>query len=234
MKGTLINTATVTAGAAVGYTVGRFLPPSYQQVAIEGVGLVVSLIGVKMFFASKNAVISVAAIALGGMIGAGLGIAPALANFADWMKTTLGGGGHFTDAIITTTVLYCVGPMTLLGCLQDGIEGKTELLIVKSTLDGITAIFFTATMGPGVFVTALILLLLQGSLTLLARRLQQLAKDENMIAEASAVGGALMLAIGLGVLGIKKIHAETYLPALILAPAFAALAEAVQKRRKGS
>jgi uncharacterized membrane protein YqgA involved in biofilm formation len=231
MRGTLLNTATVAAGATAGLLTGRFVPPDYKSVALEGLGLVVVLIGVRMFLQSRNPIIGVASIAFGGIIGACIGIPHALAVFAEWCRQILGGTGHFNEALITTSVLFCVGPMTLLGCLQDGLENKIELLAVKSTLDGIGAFFFAATLGSGVLVTTVVVLVVQGSITLAARRMQRFAKDEELMAEATATGGALMLGIGLGLLSIKSMHIETYLPAVILAPLFVLVSRRVVARR---
>ena len=234
MRGTLLNTATVTVGAGLGLAAHNVIPPSYEPVVIEGLGLVVCLFGIKMFFSSKNPLISVAAIALGGLIGVWMGIAPALDIFAEWVRHRVGGGSSFNEGLITSFVLFCVGPMTLLGCLQDGIEGKIEILSVKSALDGFASIFLAAALGWGVMVTALILLLFQGTLTLLARSLQKVAADEELLGEESAVGGAMMLGIGIGLLGLKKMRVETYLPALVLAPAFTLLARQVRSQRTAS
>jgi len=230
IRGTLINTATVAIGALSGIFLGRGIPSDYQHVALNGLGLVVCLIGVKMFFQSKNAVIVIAAMAIGGILGAAMGIAPGLDHMAEFVRQRFGGGSTFNEGLITASVLFCVGPMTLLGCLQDGIEGKIELLAIKSTLDGIAAFFLAATLGNGVLVTALVVLVIQGLLTLAARRLQNLAQDEEVIAEASAVGGALMLGIGLGLLGIAKLSMATYLPSLALAPLFTVAARRFERR----
>ncbi len=229
IRGTLLNTATVAVGALSGMALGHGIPSDFQQVALSGLGLVVCLIGVKMFFQSKNAVIVIAAMSLGGILGAALHISPGLELFAETARQRFGGGGTFNEGLITASVLFCVGPMTLLGCLQDGIEGKIELLAVKSTLDGIAAFFLAATLGSGVLVTALVVLLVQGTLTLAARPLQSFAKDEKLVAEATAVGGALMLGIGLGLLNIGKLSMATYLPSLVLAPAFALVAQKFEK-----
>jgi uncharacterized membrane protein YqgA involved in biofilm formation len=110
--------------------------------------------------------------------------------------------------------------MTLLGCIQDGLEGKSDLLALKSTLDGIGAVFFAATLGPGVLVTALVILVFQGILTWLAKPLSAISKDEDLLAEATGAGGAIMLAIGFSLTGIKSIPTAHYLPALFLAPLF--------------
>jgi uncharacterized membrane protein YqgA involved in biofilm formation len=230
IRGTLLNTATVLIGSVSGYELGKGIPSEYQQVALSGLGLVVCLIAVKMFFESKNAIIVIASVAIGGILGQAMHIAPALAAFAEAVRQRFGGGGTFNEGLITTSVLFCVGPMTLLGCLQDGIEGKIELLAVKSTLDGISSFFFAAALGAGVIVTAFVVLVVQGALTLAARPLHRFAKDAQLISEATAVGGALMLGIGLGLLHMANLSMETYLPSLVLAPLFVLAARRFEKR----
>lgn len=221
MRGTLLNTATVGVGAGLGLLLGKYVPPACESVAIEGLGLVVSLIAVRMFMQSRNVIIVVVAMAAGGVIGVLLGITPLLAGFAEWARVRLGSGGRFDEALITTSVLYCVGPMTILGCIQDGVEGNYELLATKSVLDGISAVFFAATLGAGVLVTAVVVLVVQGSLTLLSKPLRKVLNQQEPIQEATAAGGAMILGIGISLLNLKTLHMETYLPALILAPLLA-------------
>jgi uncharacterized membrane protein YqgA involved in biofilm formation len=232
MRGTVLNTATVAAGASLGMLVGAHVPPSYQEVAMSGLALVVFGIGVKMFLQSKNAVVVLAAIALGGVLGTAMGISGGLENLSEWTRQRLGGGSHFNEGLITCSVLFCVGPLTLLGCIQDAIDGNIELLAVKSTLDGIGAFFFAAALGAGVLVSALFVLLFQGLLTLLARPLKAVAKDEDIIAAATGTGGILMMAIALGILSIKSLPTANYVPALILGPLFAVAARKITKRRQ--
>jgi len=230
MRGTLLNTATVAVGGGFGMLVGSHVPPAYQEIAMSGIGLVVLGIGMKMFFQSKNVIIVLASIALGGVIGTLLGIAGGLEHLSEWLRQSLGGGSHFHEGLITCTVLFCVGPLTLLGCIQDGIEGNYELLAVKSTLDGISAFFFAAALGAGVLVSALLVLIIQGAITLFARNLKSLAKDDELINEASATGGILLLSTALGLLAIKSLPTANYLPAIILAPFFVVAARKLSRR----
>jgi uncharacterized membrane protein YqgA involved in biofilm formation len=232
MRGTVLNTATVAAGASLGMLVGAHVPPSYQEVAMSGLGLCVAAIGVKMFLQSKNAVVVLAAIALGGVVGTALGISGGLENLSEWARQRLGGGSHFNEGFITCSVLFCVGPLTLLGCIQDGIEGNIELLTVKSALDGIAAFFFAAALGAGVLVSALFVLVFQGLITVLARQLKPIAKDEDIIAAATGTGGIMMMAIALSVLSVKKMPVADYIPALILGPLFAVAARKLTVARK--
>lgn len=205
-------------GAAIGVAIGQLLPSDLLGIALAGLGLVTIGIGVKLFLASRNVLVVALAVGVGGVIGTLIGVDLAIEVFAESARQLLGGGGTFNEAVITTSVLFCVGPMTLLGCIQDALEGKIELLAIKSVMDGIAAVFFAATLGPGVFVTAFVVLIFQGAITLAARPMHKLVQDQDFIAETTAVGGPILMSIGLGLANIKKLPSENFLPALLLAP----------------
>ncbi len=223
MPGTLLNTATVLVGSLIGLGLGSQIPEAYLGVALTGLGMVNIGMGVKMFLETKNILVLAIAVGLGGILGAMLGINAGLDQFAEWARQSLGGGETFNDGLITASVLFCIGPMTLLGCIQDGLERKSDLLALKSTLDGIASVFLAATLGIGVLVSAAVVLVLQGLLTLLAKQLAPLAKDPEYLAEVTAVGGVLLMMIGLTLAEVKKLSTATYLPALILAPILVAV-----------
>ncbi len=220
MRGTLLNTATVALGAALGLAVGQAIPDSFKEVALHGLGLVTCGIGIKMFLQARNPLVAAVAIAGGGVLGMALGVHTGIESLAEWSKERLGQGetGSFAQGVITSFVLFCVGPMTLLGCMQDALEKKIELLALKSTMDGIAAIFLAAALGAGVLLTAALMLIFQGLLTLGARYLQPISDDAEALAELSATGGAILLGTGLGLLEIKDLHTANYLPAIFLAP----------------
>ena len=228
MRGTLLNTATVAAGSTVGLLVGKAIPGTYQTVALHGLGLVTCGIGMKMFLQGKNPLIPALAIAGGGVLGLALGIHQGIELVAEWCKAHLGqsGANHFSEGLVTSFVLFCIGPMTLLGCIQDALEKKIELLSLKSTLDGIASIFLAALYGAGVLVTAALVLIFQGTLTLSAKVLRPVAENERMLSETTAVGGAIMMATGLGLLEIANLKPANYLPAILIAP----IAVAVEQR----
>src|SRR4051812_7049061 len=230
MRGTLLNTATVLAGATIGHFVGRGIPLDYQTIALSGLGLVTVGMGIKLFLGGKNILIVALAVALGGILGLALGLQSGLDSFAEWAKVRLGGGGHFTEAVITSSVLYCVGPMTLLGCIQDGLEKKIDLLALKSTMDGIAAIFLAAAMGAGVLLTAFLVLIFQGGLTLLAEPLRPLAEDAEVLGELSGAGGAILLGTGIGLIGLANLQTANYLPAIFLAPLLVLASRRLPKR----
>ncbi|MCB0826510.1 MAG: DUF554 domain-containing protein [Armatimonadetes bacterium] len=218
-RGTILNTITVIVGSLIGLAIGNALPSDAQTLVQNSFGFITMLIGVSMFLKGKNVLITLTAIAVGGILGMVLGISAGLDWIADQLKTFAQGESRFNEGLITATILYCVGPMTLLGCLQDALERKIELLSIKSMLDGITSIFFAATMGVGVLFSAIIVLVFQGLLTLLAGLLRPMAKKPEYLDEISAVGGVMMVSIGLGLAGIKDFPTEQLLPALFIAPA---------------
>ena len=231
MRGTLLNAVCVAVGAAIGLLVRSSAPEALMSVALQGLGLVTMGIGFKMFLEGKNVLIVAFSVAIGGVVGHLLGIQEGLGQLADWAKTSAGslGTGRFQEALVTTTVLFCVGPMTLLGCLEDALENKIDLLALKSVMDGISSVFFAALLGPGVLVTAVVVLVFQGMLTLLARYLKPVADNPALLSEIVATGGALMIAIGLGLAEIVRIPAATYLPALVLAAVLAAVVQRMPK-----
>jgi uncharacterized membrane protein YqgA involved in biofilm formation len=231
MRGTLLNTATVAVGATVGLLAGKLIPASYQQVALTGLGLVTVGMGVRMFLKTHNTLVPAVSIAVGGILGLALGIHAGIDGFASWAKSHLGGDlGRFNEGLITSFVLFCIGPMTLLGCMEDALEKKIELLALKSTMDGIAAVFLAAAFGAGVLVTAGLLFVFQGLLTLLAARLKPLADNPLMLDELTAAGGAILMGIGIGLIGLKDLHTANYLPALAIAPLVALGFSKVERR----
>ncbi|MBS1717690.1 MAG: DUF554 domain-containing protein [Armatimonadetes bacterium] len=219
MKGTLYNTATVLVGSVIGWRLGNSVPVQYQQMALHGLGLLTAGMAIRMFLPAKQIVLMAAAIALGGVIGELLGIQHAIGTFSEWARIHLGGeSGKFNEGLITTSVLFCVGPMTLIGCLEDGIEGKSELLMLKGTMDGVGAFFFAAALGAGVVVTSAVVLVVQGSLTLLARPMRRFAEDRELLDESAAIGGLILMGTALGLLEIKSLPTANYLPGLFILP----------------
>jgi uncharacterized membrane protein YqgA involved in biofilm formation len=218
MKGTILNTTTVVAGSIVGLLIGKLISPEAKHIAMDGLAIVTMGIGIKMFFGSKNVLIAAFSIAFGGILGLLFHIQYGIDHLAEWVKTSVGGGGTFTEGLVSSFVLFCVGPLTLLGCIQDGLEGKSELLSLKSTMDGVCAIFLAATLGIGVLFSAAFMLVFQMAITFAARPLSFLRTDPDLLAELEGVGGPIMVAIGLSVLEIKKFPTANYLPALVLAP----------------
>jgi uncharacterized membrane protein YqgA involved in biofilm formation len=173
--------------------------------------------GTKMFLSSRNPLIPIGSLIGGGLLGHLLGIQSAIDALGSWAEQATGGGEGFAAVFVATSILFCVGPMTLLGCLEDGLEGRFHLLAIKSILDGISALFFAAASGPGVLLSAGTVLLVQIPLTLGARSLRFLSEKRSILDEMTAAGGLILMAIALGLLELKSLPTADFIPALALA-----------------
>lgn len=221
MTGTLVNMATVVVGAGVGMALGRRMPERLQEIIFQALGLVVCAIGISMTLESNNMIISVVSISLGAATGHLLGIEKGLNRLAEWTRRKVRiGGQRFTEGVVGATLLYCVGSMTILGAFEDGLGEYPTLLYTKSVIDGISAVALASVAGVGVLFSIVPLLLYQGALTLCAEWLSPLLND-GMIAEMTAVGGLMLMGIGLTLLRIKEVRTADMLPALIYAPLLA-------------
>lgn len=226
--GTALNTGTVIAGTTVGLIFGRLIPESLQRTIQIAVGLFVIVIGMQMALKTRNPLVLLVSVLIGVVAGELLRIDAGLQALARWAEQRTrrdGQPGRVSLAFITTTLIFCVGPLTVLGSFLDGTRGDITLLAIKSTLDGVTSIVFAATLGWGVYLSALSVLIVQGTLTLIAVLVHAGLSDLET-AELTAAGGIAVLAIGLGLLDIKAIKVANFLPALIVAPLLAALLHA--------
>jgi uncharacterized membrane protein YqgA involved in biofilm formation len=212
-------------GGLLGLLAGSHFPIEYKSLAQSAIGLGTLAMGVKMFLATRNLLIPLGSLIAGGLLGHALGIQAGMDTLGAWARDALGGGSTFQEAFVTTSLLYCVGPMTLLGCLEEGLEGKVHLLSVKSILDGVSSAFFAAALGAGALLSAGTVLVVQAPLTLGARRLRFLEERRAILDETSASGGLMLMAIGLGLMEIKRLPTADFLPALLLAAIAAALLE---------
>jgi hypothetical protein len=207
-----------------------------RETVMHGVGLVTLVVGVHLTLETQNILIVLLSVVIGGILGEWWRIAAGLERASEWLRmrvaSRLGdrdGGrrmGRFSEGFVTASLVFCVGPMTILGAIQDGLSGDFSLLAIKSVLDGFTAMAFASTLGVGVLFSILTLLVYQGGITLLAGVADQIL-TAPMIAEMTATGGVLILAIGLLLLDIKRIRVANLLPALVIAPAIVALLTAL-------
>ena len=226
--GTLLNTATVTAGAAIGLTVGRVIPASLQQAIRLAVGLFVTVYGIQLTFKTRNPLILLLSVLIGVALGEALRLDDGVQALGRWAERRTQRGGEprrVSLAFVTTSLLFCVGPLTILGSFLDGTKGDITVLAIKSTLDGVSSIVFAATLGWGVLLSALSVLIVQGSLTLIAV-LAHVGLSDLETAELTAAGGLIVLAIGLGLLEVKSIKVANFLPSLVAAPLLAAVVHA--------
>ncbi len=218
MLGTIINTAAIIMGGALGLLFGHTLPEKMKLTLIQGIGLAVLLIGGSMALQTKNALVVIASLVIGGVIGELIDIELRLKNFGSWMENKIGSNqdGRFTKAFVSTSLIFCVGAMAIMGAIESGLKGNHTILIAKSMLDGISAIVFASSMGIGVLAAAIPVFLYQGLITLAAGLLQGVI-SQPIITEMSATGGLLIFGIGLNILEIKEIKVGNLMPGIFVA-----------------
>jgi hypothetical protein len=225
MVGTFVNTACILLGGFLGVLLGSKLKDNLKQTVVSGLGLFTLAYAVSLFLVTQNALIVLGSIVIGILLGEWWRIEDGLT----WLGTRLeskvnkGNGGavgsaRFIKGFLTSTLLFLIGPMAILGSIQDGLTGDFNTLLIKSVLDGFTAMAFASTLGVGVIFSAVPVLLYQGSITLLAQQVQKFATPE-MMNELSATGGVILAGLAISsILEIKKIRTGNFLPALIIAP----------------
>lgn len=215
------------AGTALGRLVGGRLPVGVQARVLAGLGLVTLVIGMDNALAWRNTspLYVLGAVLLGGLIGEAIGIEARLQALGDSLQSRFR-GDRLAEAFFTASLLFCVGPLAVLGSIQDGLTGNIETLATKSLLDGFAAIALSASLGPGVAFAAVTILLYQGALTLGAGLFADVLTGEALAALTSA-GGVLILGISLRLLDLKDVKVGNFLPALVLAPALVVLVKAL-------
>jgi uncharacterized membrane protein YqgA involved in biofilm formation len=224
MTGTLLNTAAVIVGGTLGTFLRARFPDRVRQMVMWGAGLISLVIGLQMSLSSRNILIVLGSLLTGGIVGELARLHDRLNRLGDLLQAKLSAekDSTFSKGFVTASLVFCVGPMTILGSIQDGLSGDYQLLAMKSILDGFAALAFAASMGWGVLFAALTVLLYQGGLTIGASLVKALL-TEPMVAEMTATGGTLILAIGLNLLDVAAIRVANFLPALVIAPALVAL-----------
>lgn len=222
--GTIINVIAVLIGGGIGTLVGARLPEGIRTTAMSAIGVVTLLIGVQNFFETDNPLIPLVSVVLGLVVGEVVGIERGLRRLGDTLERRFSKGeSPVSRAFVTTSLLFCVGPLTVLGSLEDGLTGDYDLLALKSVLDFIAALTFASVLGWGVLLSAGTVLLVQGSLTLGAGFVEPVV-TEAMVAAATATGGVLIFSLGLTLLDLKEVRVANMLPALLLAPLIVAAA----------
>ena len=229
MTGTVINVITVVAGGTLGTLLGERLPSRIRSIIMQGVGLVTLAVGMSMAITTKNFLLVLLSIVIGGMLGEWWRLEERLDEAGKWLETRAArfpvlARGEFTKGFVTASLVFCVGPMTVLGSIQDGLSGDYTLLAIKSVLDGFSALAFAASMGMGATFSAVTVLVYQGILTLGASLFENILTDA-MITEMTATGGVMILGIGLLLLEIKRVRVANFLPALAIVPLLVALWE---------
>ena len=227
MVGTWMNIAAVLAGSGLGLFVGRRVPERLARFSTTAIGLVTVVLGVKLALETENVLVLLLSLVVGGAIGTALGLEDRLENLGEAIERRFPklARGSIPQGFVTASLLFCVGPLALIGAIRDGLYGDWQLLGIKSVMDGISSIVLVAGLGPGVFFSALVILVYQGGISLAARSFSGVAISASspLLAELDAVGGVILLAIALKLLDLRDLRAGNLLPALAFAPAFAVL-----------
>lgn len=230
MTGTIINILTVLLGGMIGVLAGNRLPKRVQETVMAGLGLMTGVIGISMALTSVNVLIPLFSVLTGGIIGELMGIERHLNRLGQWLEDRFGhrlgqgkvAGWSVTRGFVTASLVFCIGPMTILGSIQDGLLGDYKLLAIKSMLDGFAAIPFAATLGPGVLLSAVSIGVIQGGIAgiamLLGDSFGAVSRATPWVIELTATGGVLIMGISLILLDLKQVRVANLLPAIAIAP----------------
>ncbi|MEM7649790.1 MAG: DUF554 domain-containing protein [Cyanobacteria bacterium P01_A01_bin.70] len=234
-SGTWINVATVLIGSGLGLLLRHRLPVAMQQIITQAVGLLTLVIGFAMsrsLFEVEagpidGVILGLLALVMGGLLGEWWQVEKKLMAIGEALKAQVKGGGRFTEGFVAASLLFCIGPMTIIGSLNNGLAGDNTLLTLKSAMDGLASIALTSTYGTGVGFSAITVLLIQGGLSLLAGMLATSLTDpatDPHVLLTTGIGGMMIIGLGFSLLEIAKIRVASFLPALALGPVVVAIA----------
>ncbi|MEO1210688.1 MAG: DUF554 domain-containing protein [Cyanobacteria bacterium J06638_20] len=228
-SGTWINILTVCLGTFLGLLLSNRLPPNMQRIITQGLGLITLFIGFSMANALTEAnagvvdgvIVGLLTLVIGGLLGEWWALEEKLAGLGNWLKRRFKGKGRFTEGVVAASLLFCIGPLSLIGSLDNGLRGDNTLLVLKATMDGLASIALTSTYGVGVGFSSLALLVYQGGISLAADALTQVLPDPEtspIVLLITGVGGLMILGIGFSLLEVSKIRVASFLPAPLVAP----------------
>jgi len=223
MTGTIINFLTIIGGGFLGLFLGNRFSEKIRLTIMNGLGLFTMLYGIRLFTETKNAMVVLISLVIGILLGEWIGIEDRLNNLGIWLekkfnKAKNADSNRFIKGFLTTSLLYCIGPMAILGSIQDGLTGDFNTLGIKAIIDGISAIAFASSLGIGVLFSSFIVFVYQGVITLLAAQLQFILTDV-MLFEVNALGGIMLVGLAISnLLEIRKIRVANFLPGFIIIP----------------
>lgn len=216
MTGTIVNAGAVIAGSLIGLLIKSKLPERFVTTVFQVIGLFSAFLGISMALNTKKPMILALSLILGALLGEWIQIEKQINRLAEKLKKKIKFvNNQFSEGIITAFLIYCVGSIAILGCIEDGLGKPPILLLTKSMLDGVASIMLAASLGIGVLFSAAPLILFQGAITLSARYAQGFF-TESLVNEITAVGGILLIGLGLSLMDVKKLKIINILPALLM------------------
>lgn len=220
LTGTIVNGLAIILASLIGLLVRR-IPEQMKQTIMQAIALAVIVLGIGMSLESEQFLIVIASLVIGGIIGEKINIEGGLNRVGVWLERRLGAKeeGSIAKAFVTTTLIYVVGAMAILGALDSGLRGDHAVLYTKSMLDGFSAIIFTSTLGIGVIFSAIPVMLYQGGIALLATQINQFVPEivmNSFITEMTATGGVMIIAIGLNIAGLLQVRVANLLPSIAI------------------
>ncbi|HOO60189.1 MAG TPA: DUF554 domain-containing protein [Candidatus Mcinerneyibacteriales bacterium] len=216
--GSLINAAAVIAGSLFGLFIGKKYPENIRLIVMDGVGLASLFLGLSMALKSHDALIVIFSLLIGGVLGELLSLQKRLEHLTRRMGRNTEDAGLFSQGLLTAFLIFCMGSMTIVGAIEEGINGERSLLLTKSILDAFTSVALASTFGIGVLFSFVPLLLFQGGITLTASLSRGLFSDV-LVANLTGTGGLMIIGLGLNILNIRQIKVLNYIPALLIAAA---------------
>jgi uncharacterized membrane protein YqgA involved in biofilm formation len=225
--GTIINALLIIVGSGAGLFIGSKLNEKIKTTIIAGIGLFTLALGVKMFLDAGNAIVVLLGLIIGGLVGEWLKVEVLIENLGIKIESKVNsknsGQSTFIQGFMTSSILFISGPMAILGAIQDGLTGTFEILLIKSIMDGFTALALSSSLGVGVLFSSVVVLAYQGILTLLATQVSAVISDP-MLNDLSGVGGILLIGLAISsLLEIKKIRVGNFIPSLFITPLITAL-----------
>ncbi|KUO96629.1 hypothetical protein ATW55_00165 [Ferroacidibacillus organovorans] len=217
MAGPIVNTIAIMVGSFIGLVFHR-IPERLKVTVMQGMGIFVAVLGISMALQAPNDTLYVIlSLVVGGVVGSLMDLEGKLETFGSWLETKLGrSGGKLSQAFVFASLVYGVGSMAILGSIQSGVSGKNTILYLKSALDGFSSVIFTSTMGIGIGLSAFPILLYEGGLAAIAHYFGADLRNAVIISDVTAVGGILIVGIGLNVLEIVKIRVGNLLPSMLV------------------
>lgn len=215
LTGVLINAAAVAASGVLGTLGGRFMPEKMKQTVLAATGLVSIGIGISGAIGSSNQLIPILSLVIGSVIGELLHIEDGVTRAGDWLQKRFGKSGSITEGFVTGSLVFAVGAMAVMGSLESGLKNDHTILMTKSVIDMAGSVAFAGSLGIGVAFSALSILVLEGTVTLLASLLTGVLTDA-VITEISVTGSLIIIGVGLNVLGLTKLRIMNMTPALLL------------------